>query len=141
MIYDNDNCILAESFGWINESWQPINDGVFFWYNNGQSSFNFALYHKGIVSYKKVTKPITAIEDFAVSTISIYPNPTTGQLRIKNYELRENTVLKIYNIVGQVVFTSAVSPHSPETTIDISPLANGMYFLKINEKTVKFVKN
>ena len=71
----------------------------------------------------------------------IYPNPTDGQLKITNYELRENTVIEIYSIVGQVVFTSAVSSLSPETTIDINHLSNGLYFLKIDNKMVKIIKN
>jgi hypothetical protein len=72
--------------------------------------------------------------------ISVFPNPTTGQLRIMSYGLQENTDIQILDVVGQVIFTSAVSKLSPETTIDLSRLANGMYFLKINNKTVKVVK-
>jgi len=48
--------------------------------------------------------------------------------------------IEIYNVVGQVVFTSQLSKLSPETTIDISHLANGLYFLKVDGKMVKIVK-
>jgi len=74
------------------------------------------------------------------NTISISPNPTTGQLRITNYELRENAVIEISNIAGQVIQRSPVSTLSPETTIDISYLHAGLYFLKINGKVFKVVK-
>jgi len=72
--------------------------------------------------------------------LRIFPNPTNGQLRITNYELRENTVVEIFSIAGQVVQQSPVSVLSPETTIDISHLANGLYFLKIDNKVVKIIK-
>jgi len=46
----------------------------------------------------------------------------------------------IYDVVGQVVFVSTVSPQSIEITIDISHLVNGLYFLKIDGKVFKVVK-
>jgi len=46
----------------------------------------------------------------------------------------------MYDVVGQVVFTSHLSKLSPETTIDISHLANGLYFLKVDGKVFKVVK-
>jgi len=84
-----------------------------------------------------------AVPPYRTDKFFVYPNPTTNQLRIKNYELRNRalSVVEVYNVAGQVVFTSAVSALSPETTIDISHLANGMYFLKIDNKVVKIIKN
>ncbi|MDR0205642.1 MAG: T9SS type A sorting domain-containing protein, partial [Bacteroidales bacterium] len=79
-------------------------------------------------------------------TIQIYPNPTNGQLRITNYntdrhsEQSEESVT-ICDVVGQVIFTSRLSELSSETTIDISHLANGLYFLKIENKIIKIIKN
>jgi hypothetical protein len=95
--------------------------------------------------------------------LQIYPNPTTGQLRIMNYELGENTVIEIYDIYGKNVFTSpnpskggeqatnragiklhtVSSPPSEglgEVVIDISHLAKGMYFLKVDNRMYKVVK-
>jgi len=92
---------------------------------------------------KKFTSDVgtTNYELEITNYVKIYPNPTTGKLRITNYELRDNAVIEIFSVVGQVVFTSTVSTLSPETTIDISHLANGMYFMKIDGKTMKIVKN
>ena len=74
--------------------------------------------------------------------IRVYPNPTNGQLRIKNYELKENDIIEIYDVVGQKVGANlCVRPINAETiTIDISHLASGMYFLKVGNKTARFVK-
>jgi len=73
--------------------------------------------------------------------IRVYPNPTTGQLKIKNYELRENDIIEIYDVVGQKLMQLPcrdVINHV--STIDISHLASGMYFLKVNNQVVKFMK-
>jgi len=99
--------------------------------------------------------------------LTIFPNPTTGQLKItlsacrfgtKNYELREGSVIEIYNIMGQVVLRNTplnppskgetAAENSPfkggrgmsEITIDVSHLAKGMYFLKVGNQTTKFIK-
>ena len=67
----------------------------------------------------------------------LYPNPTDGQLRIMNYELRDGDI-EIYDIVGRKVVNCQLSIGN---SINISHLANGLYFLKIGNKTVKVVKN
>jgi hypothetical protein len=101
----------------------------------------------------------------AASNIKIYPNPTDGELRIKSDELRVESV-EIYDIVGRLLYTSPPPPRhrrgeqatngvginlhtvsSPpseglgEVVIDISHLSAGMYFIKIDGKTYKIVKN
>jgi hypothetical protein len=69
----------------------------------------------------------------------VYPNPTMGQLRISSYELRENIVIDIYDIVGKKL--STFNLQLPNDEIDISHLARGLYFLKIDGKMVKIIKN
>ena len=78
--------------------------------------------------------------------ITVFPNPTNGQLTIENggstmltdRPLREAEV-EIYDLVGRKLQSKIVDLQS-ETHIDVSHLANGMYFLKIDGKTVKFIK-
>ena len=75
---------------------------------------------------------------------SIYPNPVSTELRIKNDELRIGKI-EISNIVGQQCFPSIIY-NSAFITIDISSLLSGVYFLKITNQNgfaevKKFVKN
>ena len=67
----------------------------------------------------------------------IYPNPTYSQLRIENYELSMGDI-EIYDVVGRVVETHN---YASVPIIDISHLENGLYFLKIGNKTIKIIKN
>jgi len=70
------------------------------------------------------------VEDIAKKEeISIYPNPTTGELRIKNYELRIEEV-QVFDIFGRnVLFHKSLI--SSETIINISHLPHGIYVLKV----------
>ncbi|MCL2132069.1 MAG: leucine-rich repeat protein [Lentimicrobiaceae bacterium] len=71
----------------------------------------------------------------------VYPNPTTGKLTVFSSQLSEiGGEVEIYDVVGQVVFTTTVSPQFPEMIIDISGLSAGLYFLKVDGKVLKVVK-
>ena len=73
--------------------------------------------------------------------LRVYPNPTNSQLRIENYELSMGEI-EIYDVVGKRVgATHALPLQDGNITIDISYLTNGMYFLKIGNRTVKIIKN
>jgi len=98
------------------------------------------------VRFKAVVGISTIINDEL--GITVYPNPTSGKLTIKNSSSTGSlpgdgtlSVVEVYDIVGQVVFTSQLSKLSPETTINISHLANGLYFLKVDNKMIKIIKN
>jgi predicted phage tail protein len=86
----------------------------------------------------------TTLDAVGISTITmannlqLYPNPTTGELRIKNYELREGDKIEIYNMLGQKQQLS--TNNYPLNTIDVSHLSAGMYTLKIGGYVGKFVK-
>ena len=89
----------------------------------------------------KSTVGIGAVGTGGVPFVRVYPNPTDGKLSVISSQFSEKGgEIKIYDVVGQCVFVSAVSSTSPETTIDISHLAAGLYFLKIDGKTFKVVK-
>ena len=81
---------------------------------------------------------ILGVEDITLSQIKIYPNPTAGQLTIDNGQLTIENI-EIFNLMGQRAMSFKSLP-SLETTIDVSHLPPGIYFIKIGEKTAKFVK-
>ncbi len=59
-----------------------------------------------------------------VSNVSIYPNPTTGELQISNIK---NANVIVYNIVGEVVSSFS----NVFNNVDISDLSNGSYIVKV----------
>ena len=76
-------------------------------------------------------------------SLRIYPNPVkNGELRMENGELKENTTIEIYDMVGQKVYqiNKSANQQINNISIDISHLSNGMYFLRVNNQVVKFIK-
>ncbi len=69
---------------------------------------------------------IVGINTNEESSISIYPNPTTGTLNITN---AENADVYVYNILGEVV--ASINNAAPFSTIDMSALSEGTYIVKI----------
>lgn len=78
------------------------------------------------------------IETIDLVRLSASPNPTTGKLQIKSGKII-NTI-QLYDLSGKVLQSwSSIGTH--ETTIDLSNFANGNYLLRVDENTMKIVKN
>ena len=76
---------------------------------------------------------LTNIEENIASKISVYPNPANNFITVDN---AENANITIINMLGEVV--ANVNNASLNQTIDISKLASGTYFVKIDNKVFKF---
>lgn len=76
-----------------------------------------------------------------VEPLSIYPNPSNGQVSIKGIVADE---LTITNLNGQVILTKNVSGQT-QTNLDLSSLNAGVYFVKtlgeLGKETIRFIKN
>jgi PKD repeat protein len=104
-------------------------------------------------NYIKV-KPKTAISDPTAgaleSAITVYPNPTAGELKIMNYvagQARNDAGIgniEIYDVFGKRVASvetlRATSLQQPTTTLDISHLPSGVYFIRIQTTTGIVIK-
>ncbi|MDR0793968.1 MAG: S8 family peptidase [Chitinophagaceae bacterium] len=87
------------------------------------------------------TDPLNIDENLS-SRISIYPNPTTGELRIESGELRVRSV-EVFDVYGRNVGinTSICSENwRDENVINISHLSAGVYFLKLSTELGEVVK-
>jgi hypothetical protein len=60
--------------------------------------------------------------------ITLFPNPATTEIRIENSNFRINFV-EIYDAVGEKVHQSSITNN--QSSINISTLAKGIYFLKV----------
>ncbi|HEX8270638.1 MAG TPA: T9SS type A sorting domain-containing protein [Flavobacterium sp.] len=61
--------------------------------------------------------------------ITVYPNPARNTLTI-NSNGQDISSARIYNMLGQLILTTI--NHGPTSTIDVSPLKSGHYFVEIN---------
>ena len=84
------------------------------------------------------TLPVGIKDIILANGLQLYPNPTTGELQIINYELSEGDKVEIYNMLGQKQQFSVLNIQ--RSTIDVSHLSAGMYMMKIGGYVGKFVK-
>jgi len=127
-----------------------INDGIITFYQRG--NYTVTMTNDTIISHKNF--PAEVIAEFNVGNVSIadavqeiaevkiYPNPTTGKITIRNQESGMSSEIEVFDVVGRKLLshTPLTSHSSPLIEIDISHLSAGLYFLKIDGKTVKVVK-
>jgi bilirubin oxidase len=83
------------------------------------------------------TETPTSIETMETDIFSVYPNPTTGviQINLKNDKYKE---VLIMDLSGRVMFERPLT--EIKTTIDVSKLSSGIYFVKVQNEILKFVK-
>jgi hypothetical protein len=74
------------------------------------------------------------IEEAEAQTVSVYPNPTTGQLHVEH---AGNTPYQITDLSGKIIETGELNGNA----IDMTNQPNGNYFLRIKNEVIKIVKD
>ncbi len=104
-------------------------------------------FSSGLVSYAEKTEEdrgmllvrdanTLSIEDYTYQNLNIYPNPSSSFVQISGLTKKVN--YKLFNIFGKEINQGIISNNEK---IDIKNLANGLYFLQINnEVTMKLIK-
>lgn len=100
--------------------------------DNTSSDFYFS-------DIKKITfnEEGTSIETHNATSTSIFPNPVNDKLIIQNAESIYGSDIYIYSMTG--VLVNKFSQWNGEA-IDASHLSSGVYFIKTNSTTLKFIK-
>ena len=78
-----------------------------------------------------------AIREVTSGVLSVYPNPASGVLHIRN---AKGGKLQVVDVTGRQIMSRQLPGNEEEFSLDISSLATGIYFLKIGSGTAKFVK-
>jgi hypothetical protein len=88
------------------------------------------IYLDNIYFYKKGTNSVLPI---SFSTLKVYPNPATSTLNL-DIDAATATIsnYSLVNLQGQVVLSNDVNSTSINTSIDVSNVSNGVYFLKLD---------
>lgn len=94
------------------------------------------------VTFNTVAAPISNSREESVLKLELYPNPTNGILNIKVSGESGKVVLRLYSAIGIILRDSELT--SSQTTIDVSALAKGLYYIGIedeyNSSLKKFIK-
>ena len=117
---------------------------------DGMSAVNTTSNANGMFSVKR--SGITSFSPFAVFsgnpsgineaaktiTFSVYPSPAQNTLTVAIPDFKSVSDVKVYDIIGNQVASYPVN--GANTTLDISALTTGVYFLNANNVSQKFVK-
>jgi len=79
---------------------------------------------------------ITKFESF---NVKIYPNPTTGELKIENGELRIKSV-EIFDVMGKLQKSRKAEEQKVDWNLDISNFPAGVYFVRVQTESGEVVK-
>jgi uncharacterized repeat protein (TIGR03803 family) len=143
LVQDPDNGLIYGT----TEQGGTANMGVIFCYNpiTGKDSvvFNFT----GTNGAYPVREPtlvkdtVTSINELVsvAEDAVIYPNPNEGKfaIEVKSEELRTKSTLEIYDVLGELVYTTTLV--SKTTQIDISDKPSGVYIYKITSQSGELV--
>lgn len=88
--------------------------------------------------YKLDPNEVAGTNDFAVAAFRLYPNPASSVLNIQANNLTASEYT-IYNTIGKVVGQNKIND-SENIQINVQNLEKGLYFVKINNQYLKFIK-
>lgn len=112
--------------------------GLAILYHN--TTTKFSLINNAVWTYMLTSLITTNINEVKEnSVISIYPNPTFSLINIYSEENLIDKTYIVQNQVGQTILTGKPSNNN-FFTIDFSLLENGIYFVSIDKKTFKIIK-
>lgn len=125
---------IAVQMAWAN-SQGPVS---YFTFTKGTSISNPTL--TGTTNYVNPTltwtPTATGVEENVSSIISVFPNPASNMLSINLGDKAENTEVTILNMNGQVVSTKSFDQASGNVNIDITDVANGVYFVNVRRNNI-----
>lgn len=79
-----------------------------------------------------ITVSGVGVEEVEATTFSVYPNPATTNITVKG-----EGSMEIVNTLGQVVVSEQVNG---QANINVANLESGIYFVRMNGATQKFIK-
>ncbi len=79
------------------------------------------------------------IEVIENSSFSIYPNPSNGQLTVE-FDDQEIKSVEVINLLGETVFNRTVNNQEHKIEMDITNLAEGVYYIRLNAQHDKYLQ-
>jgi hypothetical protein len=100
-------------------------------YNNPNVQYGY-----GIPDFSLALENALDTKSFTSNTILVYPNPVKDRFTILLSNTTKDTVITLYNNIGQMVKQKAVS--ADKNSVSVSELPKGIYSYKITsaQKTV-----
>jgi ligand-binding sensor domain-containing protein len=72
-------------------------------------------------------------------SVKLYPNPNNGQFVLELTNAGSNTIIRVYNMVGSIIYESKATNQSNHK-INLSGIKSGIYIVKVNDQKKQFTK-
>jgi hypothetical protein len=86
----------------------------------------------GNYAYSNIIAVSLDIVRYLFDAVSVYPNPTTGKLKLNIPSTEVNLRISLYNSNGALLVEYDFDPHQPY--LDLGSYQNGIFLLKISSK-------
>lgn len=100
-------------------------------YNNNGSPTDDDKNNNGIPDYLDESVTLST-QTFATETIAVFPNPTQHTITIQWETTTQVNTVAVYGLDGKLLTNQPVSGTHTNKTLDLSKVANGIYFIKIS---------
>lgn len=103
-------------------------------FGNQSAEYSFSLIGETDIFILKLSQPVTIVRDNYFNTsISYYPNPTTGILNIELEKVYPKINASLNNMVGQEIF-SEVFYDVDHFQLSLDGITSGIYFIYLTDK-------
>jgi len=125
--YNNSHCLYTTQ-----------TPGLAILYHN--STMKFSSINNSVWTYMLTSTITTSISEIKENNeFLIYPNPTNSFINIHSESNLFGQTYTVRNSVGQTILTGS-SPNTDFINIDFSSLEHGVYFITLDKKTYKVIK-
>ena len=83
---------------------------------------------------------VLSTNNFELNNISVYPNPSQGVFNISLGDIEPNSI-EVYDLTGKIILSkNEVIVRNFETSLDLSNVSQGIYFIKISANDQNIIK-
>ncbi len=117
----------------MNWGWSGIDNGYFAPTKlaPANTGYNFSYANVGaIIGIQPPPGAVTGVSKVAdVTTVKVYPNPSSGMFNVELGNVNDNPQITIYNVLGQQVYYSRLT--NVQTSINLSAQSKGVYLYRV----------
>jgi len=117
------------------------NNNLLLKFTNGTTEM-FSLFTVSKLYFSSTTVNAVSLENIVsdkdYQVLSAYPNPTDNIIYIQNLP-KNIEEITIYRMDGLLVLHAQISSTNP--SVSVSNLRSGLYFIKVNNQVLKFIKS
>ena len=123
---DRDSVVYYELYGPANNATASANPPV-----------DYVTGTPDVTNVYRFTPTFTGIEKINSLPLSVFPNPSNGNITINSVSLKSSAMLSLFDLKGQLLMQQTIEPSIRKFSFD---LENGVYLLRIHSNEGEFIQ-